>query len=1297
VKPTPVRAAAVRLFHLSPPRLALAVLVAMLAVLAILLATPLTARAQDAGPLPEAVGPLLQRALTAAGQPMLQADGTYAVWVHFADRGRTEAQLAADLAAVRAELPERTLARRAKMLPGGPAIGSPDGIAADDPRLVTARDLPPAAQYVDAVAATGAEPRRQSRWLNAASFDATREQIAAIAQLPFVREVELVAKFRKRDPEVGQRGVPLTESELRAAREAAAGRWALNYGGSLDDLEQINVPPVHELGITGQGVIIGMLDSGFKTTHEALAGIPVLARYDFINDDDVVENEPGDSPTQHDHGTKTMSTAMGFRDGALVGPAFGASAILAKTEDVSQEVPIEEDNWVAGLEWVESLGADVVSSSLGYYDWYEFSDMDGNTAVTTIAADLAVGRGVTVVNSAGNERGWGFGHIIAPADGDSVIAVGAVDIGGDIASFSSPGPSYDGRIKPDVSALGVSNHVVSVTSDDGYTSASGTSFSCPLTSGVAALVLARAPQLTPIQVREALRATADRAANPDNDYGWGILDALAAVTYWGASIAHEPLGDTEDVAGPYVIDAVITDRLPLDPAQMDVVWRTGGGAWQRTPLVLVGGDQWRAELPGQPAGTEVAYYLEVTDTAQITTRLPFAGEADPFAFAVGPDTEAPVLVHQPLGDQPLVTWPPVITATVTDNLGLDRVELVYTLNGGAPVGPFQLQAQDDAWSLVFPVPAEQVTLGDQFSYTITAYDAAQQPNATVSGPHPFEVIDTLGVVLVIDDQTAASGADVKYDGQKNALAPRTGRTSAATLATWLREAGYVADEITAGEVTPEAFDPYQVVAYAAGSSTSPASSAQLRDALVGWAQQGGKLLVEGGELGYDALSSPGYPALASEVLHATGWQTDNAGPLQIAGGQETHPLVIRPHALPASIALDYTGYGDQDAMQPDTDAVVVYGTANYPGAAGVLVFDDNPAPQAGQIVYLALDLEALDPAIGRQLAENALAYLLAGEGPATASIAGTVTVAGSTDNSGVTVSAGPQHSVVTGPDGAYELAALYGGTYTVTAHKEGYATAVQQVTVADGQALTGVDFALLPELTINLAVQPELAIPDANPTGITSVITVAESGQLSGITVDIDISHTWIGDLSVVLTSPAGTQVTLHNRSGSSADDIVGNWPQTLDVDGPGALADLLGEDVAGDWTLRVADHAGSDTGTLHAWGLNLTIPGAVTAAGDGVPLVTRLAGAHPNPFNPQTTVAFDLARGGRVQLGVYDLRGRLVRLLVDGELMAGRHTVRWDGRDQGGRGAASGVYLCRLEAPAIGGAARMLKLTLVK
>ena len=232
-------------------------------------------------------------------------------------------------------------------------------------------------------------------------------------------------------------------------------------------------------------------------------------------------------------------SSAGFGSASWSGSAFGADFILGKTEDDRSETPIEEDYWVAGIEWAESLGAEVVSSSLGYTDWYHFKDMDGKTAVTTKAANRATSLGVVVVNAAGNERRNAWGHIIAPADGYEVVAVGAVDSSNRIASFSSPGPTFDGRIKPEVCALGVSNWIAdnrgrrdrdllprfgNVVRHAARRRSRGSSPGGSSGTG------------RRDQVRDALMTTANNASSPNNDYGWGIVNAAAAASRPGPAL-----------------------------------------------------------------------------------------------------------------------------------------------------------------------------------------------------------------------------------------------------------------------------------------------------------------------------------------------------------------------------------------------------------------------------------------------------------------------------------------------------------------------------------------------------------------------------------------------------------------------------------------------------------------------------------------------------------------------------------------------------------------------------------------
>jgi subtilisin family serine protease len=226
----------------------------------------------------------------------------------------------------------------------------------------------------------------------------------------------------------------------------------------------------------------------------------------------------------------------GFQSGRLIGPAFAATFLLAKTEDTTSETPVEEDNWAAAAEWAEARGADVISSSLGYLTFdaphrsYTPADMNGQTAISTKAADAAAARGVVVVNSAGNSGFSSTGNTLgAPADGRLVIAVGAVDAAGNRVSFSSVGPSADGRVKPDVVAQGSAVIAATPGTGSGYAPVNGTSFSCPLTAGVVALMLQARPSATVQQVEDALRRTASRANTPDNLTGHGLVNALAAV------------------------------------------------------------------------------------------------------------------------------------------------------------------------------------------------------------------------------------------------------------------------------------------------------------------------------------------------------------------------------------------------------------------------------------------------------------------------------------------------------------------------------------------------------------------------------------------------------------------------------------------------------------------------------------------------------------------------------------------------------------------------------------------------
>jgi hypothetical protein len=473
------------------------------------------------------------------------SDEEIKVWVFFTDKGIfTQSAYKRALKQTINLLTPKALERREKAMKASPA----DFL-----------DLPVHQGYIEEIIKYDTQLRRKSRWLNAASFKMRAITLQKIAVLPFVKSIKPVLAYKRKPvfiEEKEQTFVPLRKPAL------------LDYGPSYDQLLQLNVPAVHDLGYTGQGVLVCMMDTGYRKDHQvfrlAFQQGKVLAEYDFINDDYNTQNEPGDPSGQDNHGTLTWSTLGGAYQGQLYGPAYDASFILAKTEDISSETPIEEDNWVAGMEWADSIGADLISSSLVYMDWYRYPNLDGNTTNITIAADIAAGRGIIVCNAMGNS-GPDYGTLMAPADAESILACGAVWSDGSIASFSSRGPTFDGRTKPEICARGVYTFCAFSIDTNTYTQAHGTSLSTPLVGGCAAVLLSARPDLNPAQVREALTMTADNAITPDNDYGWGIIDLLAAINYEFVSGDTNRDGKTDIADVVFLINYLFNAGYAPDP------------------------------------------------------------------------------------------------------------------------------------------------------------------------------------------------------------------------------------------------------------------------------------------------------------------------------------------------------------------------------------------------------------------------------------------------------------------------------------------------------------------------------------------------------------------------------------------------------------------------------------------------------------------------------------------------------------------------------------------------------------
>lgn len=450
-------------------------------------------------------------ALAAPGEPIK-------IWVYLADKGMPEGmeyQAAQDAAADR-------LTPQARLR-----------LAARTGQSAGPEDVPVYEPYLAQIEEAGGTILQVSRWINAASVSAPPAAVSRLAELPFVLRIDPVATLRRVPlPQPGRSGPEAAARTLKPDRETR-----LDYGPSFTQLEQLQVPELHDMGLSGRGVLVALLDTGFELDHVAFDSLRnrVEARRNFIQAD-----EPYYGFATVEHGTEVLSVIGGYAQGKLIGPAYGARFLLASTEAVSFEMEVEEDWWVAGVEWADSLGADVISSSLGYIDWYTYSDMDGNTAVVSRAAEMAAARGIVVVNGMGNMGEYPeYNKMGAPADAEGVISVGAVDAEGRRAHFSSIGPTFDGRIKPDVMAMGQQVYMAFTKTSNEYSTRDGTSFSTPLVAGVVALLLEAHPRWTPERVLRTLRQTATQAATPDTLNGFGIVRAYEA-------LRTESLGSVRD-------------------------------------------------------------------------------------------------------------------------------------------------------------------------------------------------------------------------------------------------------------------------------------------------------------------------------------------------------------------------------------------------------------------------------------------------------------------------------------------------------------------------------------------------------------------------------------------------------------------------------------------------------------------------------------------------------------------------------------------------------------------------------
>jgi serine protease AprX len=378
-------------------------------------------------------------------------------------------------------------------------------------------DLPVTRAYIDSIRSTGAVIMNVSKWFNAVTVKADSDIILdRIAKYTFVRK------------NTSLKSGPTPVRKHKGGIQSGDTTREFDYGVSGWQIVIHKGNVLHDLGYTGKGIIIAQLDAGFNHVDRKSAFSSLWMNNQILGTRDFVK--PGNNVFEgHAHGMAVLSIIAGNLPGQLIGSAPDASFWLLRTEDTGSEYPIEEDNWASAAEFADSAGADVINSSLGYSQFDDdtmnltYGNMNGNTARITRAADIASSKGMVVVVSAGNLGTSSWHYISAPADADSVLAVGAIDANGYIAGFSSRGPTADFRIKPDVVGVGKGTWMADYNSDT-IRQGNGTSLSAPVITGLVACLWQADRTATARQIVNAVKESSDRYSQPDNDYGYGIPD-----------------------------------------------------------------------------------------------------------------------------------------------------------------------------------------------------------------------------------------------------------------------------------------------------------------------------------------------------------------------------------------------------------------------------------------------------------------------------------------------------------------------------------------------------------------------------------------------------------------------------------------------------------------------------------------------------------------------------------------------------------------------------------------------------
>jgi hypothetical protein len=480
---------------------------------------------------------------------------------------------------------------------------------------ITFEDLPLNENYVQGVLTLGVKIFNQLKWFNAVTAYLNDSQLQAVKNLPYVEKVVSVEKLQeihesKTQGTVPQKQVP--SGNILPKVNGSLNTTTLNYGNSFTEYNLSDIPAVHNLGIQGTGVYIGILDDGFTyKIYNALKTRKVIRQHNYVNQKDTVSNQSG-------HGSAVFCTIGGYDPGNEIGPAYDAQFFLAETENDSSESVIEEDNYAAALQDMEAAGVEITTSSLGYaFDFtigasHTYADMNGTTTVVAKAANIAYNLGISTFTAAGNEANrWvsygGQGGINSPGDAINIITVGAVDQSKVLANFSSLGPTSDDRIKPEVCAMGVNNWWAS-TDGITYSFVSGTSCATPIVAGIAAMLKSAWPHLTNYQIRKTFLECCypEGSPVPNNSYGYGVISATKVISYPNLSKIDSTT---------FQLNKIFIDAKGVNPSTVKLHYNIGGGSIQTVSMNYDGSLKYNYQLPNSTKGTVVDFYFTYNETS----------------------------------------------------------------------------------------------------------------------------------------------------------------------------------------------------------------------------------------------------------------------------------------------------------------------------------------------------------------------------------------------------------------------------------------------------------------------------------------------------------------------------------------------------------------------------------------------------------------------------------------------------------------------------------------------------------